>query len=191
MADRLIYMSTDAVLKVLCQSGALIKWEAELDDDESPQRRIYLAPDVHAWLNPPEGSKKSDVKYAAGVRRFLKGFIVGENFDDVIKLKNLDVDEFDDPDQGIWAIRVQREPKTRIFGGFPHENVFVGTHVYLRSELPKKKWTNEKSKVLTQWSGRYKALVGDAEKQVVGMLPRLRNRTRAQLTSNTKGRRNG
>ncbi|WP_419828938.1 hypothetical protein [Methylobacterium sp.] len=184
-------MSTDAVLEALCQSGALVKYEAELDEDESPQRRVYLDPEVHAWINPPDSAAKHKVKYAATVRRFLKGFIVGNDFDDISKLKNLDVDEFDDPDEGVWALRIQREPKTRIFGGFPHENIFIGTHYYLRSKLPKKKWTEEKSKVHTQWAGRYKAVVEVSGTKSVAALKRLRFKTRAELTSNNKGRKNG
>lgn len=184
-------MSTDALLEALCQNGTLIKFEAELDEDESPQRRVYLDPAVHAWINPPDDASKDTIRYAASVRRFLKGFIAGNDFDDVVKLKNLDVDEFNDPDEGVWALRIQREPKTRIFGGFPHENVFVGTHYYLRSKLPKKKWVAEKSKVHTQWAGRYKALIDINGRQTAVSLGRLRFKTRAELTSNNRGRKNG
>ena len=58
------------------KSGALIKFQAELDDDEMDQRRLWLRPEVESLLRP--GRLNED--QIEIVRAALKRFIVGGRY---------------------------------------------------------------------------------------------------------------
>jgi hypothetical protein len=125
-------------------------------------------------------------RYAINAQVYLKTFVVGAYFDDTNKLKNLDVDDLGRADRGVHEIKLMRFPQKRIFGGFPMDNVFVGTHVYDRDNLPLGDWEAEKTQMLTVWSGSFKAIVTENGKEIVRSLPLSIGKPRSMLVSNVR-----
>ena len=155
----------------------------QMDPDQTVHRRIYMRPDVFKWVeNRPSDDKGR--KYFVTVREFLKGFVIGDHFDNPNKLKNLDVDDLKLPDQGFYAFRLQRaDPKARIFGSFAAENIFVCTHHKGRAGI---KWAEEKARIQSIWTSQFRPRISTASGHKVMPLPRINDKTRTELTSNNR-----
>lgn len=177
-------MSIDELLKALCKAGKLVRWEPNYDADQTAYREIYLAPAVRDWLHPRLPLPLKELQRCADVRRFLKGFVVGEHFDDIEKLKNIDTEA---PRRtlcrGRWAIRIKRVPQARIFGGFPEANIFVGSHVVARDMVTN--WATEKS-TLDQFWATLSVEETRRDRTIRHTLPRLEGVSRIHLVSNTR-----
>lgn len=183
-------MSTEEILALLCRNGALKQFTPTLSGNETTYRRIYLHPDVYDWLHPPASSERSMLEYAIFAKRYLKGFVIGEIFDDAEKLKNLDTDDFNKTDEGVWALRLKRNPQVRILGGFAAKNIFIGIRRHNRGDLPEGEWVDEKGEIKTYWSGRLKVVqTATAGAVTAHQLARLIGPSREALTDNVRSRR--
>ena len=131
--------------------GALSLFEPELDADQSHHRCIWLHPQVGKWISK-RGLLTSGQDYYAGVREFLKGFVVGHDFDDDDVLRPLTP-----VTEGVWEFRVQFEPKARIFGAFLEPCVFIATNYKDRNFLDMRGFAGDRLRCRTIWDGLFPA----------------------------------
>jgi hypothetical protein len=76
-------------IQTLVRQGALVAFEPVLDPDQGHCRCIWMHPQVAKWVGRP-GLGTSGNDYYASIREFLKGFVIGEDFDDDTMLFPLD-----------------------------------------------------------------------------------------------------
>jgi hypothetical protein len=104
-----------------------------------------MQPQVAQWAGKT-GFFTSGEEYYAGVREFLKGFVIGEDFDDDDMLSLLKP-----PGEAVWQFRVQFAPKARIFGGFLEPCVFIATNYKERDILGQRGYAPERRRCRTIW----------------------------------------
>lgn len=113
--------SIDTHIRKLLREGQLRDWLPRLRPHEACKRRLLVTPPVGDWIER-RGKDEDEREFYANVRAFLKSFIIGEDFDDIVKLKPMKVDQ-----GGIWSLRITWHPQHRILGGFLVPGVFVAT----------------------------------------------------------------
>ena len=97
------------------------------------------------WVSK-SGLLTSGQDYHANIRQFLKGFIIGDDYDYDDMLALLKPDE-----EGVWEFRIQFEPKARIFGGFLEPCRFVATNYQDRNFLGARGFANDRQRCRTIW----------------------------------------
>jgi hypothetical protein len=136
-------------IDALVRQGRLIPFEPALDPDQTHCRCIWLHPQVRVWVSR-RGFLTSGEDYYAGIREFLKGFIIGHDYDDDDMLCLLAPGE-----EGIWEFRVQFEPKARIFGGFLGPCMFIATNYKDRDFLARRGFAGERKRCRDIWDGLF------------------------------------
>jgi hypothetical protein len=136
-------------IEALVRQGALVLFEPELDADQSHCRCVWLHPQVSRWINKA-GLFIPGEDYYANVREFLKGFVIGHDFDDDQMLRPLTPIE-----EGVWEFRVQFEPKARIFGGFLEPCVFFATNYKDRNFLDLRGFAGDRQRCRAIWKGLF------------------------------------
>lgn len=114
------------------------------------QREIYLPPDIKETITNPNVDRRFGRAQA-----MLEAFVRGDVF--VVRLppkKNVTamMALLDPMEDDVWEFRI-REPKPglRIFGRFAEKDIFIGTHCYVRDELPKDKWAHQIKLCRHEW----------------------------------------
>jgi hypothetical protein len=107
-----------------------------------------MTAEVRDWVLYRNDVEQKDRDYRADVRMFLKRYVIGEDFDDDVKLKQLKP-----PSDGLYAFRVVFNPHHRILGGFVRPGEFVATAQKARSLLEQegRGWTPTRTSAKTQW----------------------------------------
>jgi hypothetical protein len=137
-------------IEALVKRGALSLYEPELDADQSHCRCVWLHPQVKKWISG-RGLLRSGQDYYGNVREFLKGFVIGHDFDDDDVLCLLEPAH-----EGVWEFRVQFEPKARIFGGFLEPCVFIATNYKDRNFLDMRGFAGDRRRCRI-WDGLFPA----------------------------------
>lgn len=127
------------------RSGAIMLFEPTRMPHEGYRRRLWLHPLVGKWVLG-EGSGLDDQVHRADVRAFLKGFVIGEDFDDDVLLKPLKP-----PHEHLYSLRISFQPQYRIVGGFLRPGEFVAAAHRSRNEIGED-WVPVRTKARSVWA---------------------------------------
>jgi hypothetical protein len=126
-----------------------VLFEPRLKKHEAYRRRIWMRPEVHAWVQR-EGTTPAEKRYYADVRAFLKGFVIGEDFEDDALFKLLSP-----PNEGVFEFRVTFQPAERLFGAFVRKGEFVITNRKDRKSLGKKGFAPDRGRCRDIWASLF------------------------------------
>ncbi len=123
--------STEAIVELLCRRGQLISFNPRLPVGESQRRWLWLHPEVSRWVWA-RGSDRLEQRHFDDVRAFLTSFIIGDDFDDDVRLKELKTSA-----HGWYELRIIFHPQHRMIGGFVKPGEFVALTHGRRDRLDK------------------------------------------------------
>lgn len=115
------------------------------------RRRLWLHPALADWVDTEGHGKQA--RFFDDVRAFLKSFVIGEDFDDDVKLKELNT-----PTGGWYEFRITFNPQTRIFGGFLRPGEFVALLQQDRKVLARDAFAPSIKRTMLIWNSLFQNL---------------------------------
>lgn len=140
------YKSTEAHIMALARSGRLVHFEPELGPGKVYRRRLWLHPALAKWV-AFESHYASQQRYFEAVRAFLKGFVMGGDFEDDSMLKALTTDM-----GAFYEFRIAFHPQHRIVGGFLRPGEFIALAHETRKNLAEKGFAPTISRASRLWN---------------------------------------
>lgn len=124
-----------ATLLELAESGALMPYEADLEDDEWADRTIYVTPSFNTWMDnvlptlPKDRGRKLTPQQQIWQTFF--DFITGKPFFYPDDRRRLTPDS-----EYVWELKTE---DLRVFGWFPEKGKFIAVTVEMKKNLRSKK----------------------------------------------------
>ena len=130
----------------LARSGRLVLFEPELAPGKTYRRRLWLHPALAKWV-ASQSHYVSQQRYFEAVRAFLKGFVMGGDFEDDAMLKALTTDL-----GAFYEFRIAFHPQHRIVGGFLRPGEFIALAHETRKNLAGKGFAPTISRASKLWN---------------------------------------
>jgi hypothetical protein len=124
-------MATMPVLEYLVHQGLLLRYDAELEPDDSPQCVIYVTPDFDQWLTTtlpalPKDRGRNLTPWEQ-VDALFYDFVIGRPMAYDVERKRLEPQA-----DNVWELKSE---DMRIMGWFPLKGVFVAVLGEMRKNL--------------------------------------------------------